>query len=361
VDSPFIKDVTETIAWTMVVFTGFSTIRSQYWWMRIFDFPRIQVAAVITFILGVYPYFHEVDHWLEFVLLGLLVVALTIQIRYIYPFTVLAKPQALKYEKPDPDNSIRIMISNVRMENREADKFKQIVQEVDPDLLLVNEPDEWWAEQLAVLDKTLPYSVKKPLSNTYGMMLFSRLELRDYEVRFLVAEGIPSIYTKVVLRSGEIIEFNGVHPQPPAFMKNTEDREAELLLVGKMVKKSERANIVAGDLNDVGWSHTTHLFQRISGLLDPRLGRGFFNTYSVFVPLFRYPLDHIFYDPKFRLVKLARLPRFGSDHFPICIELIYQPEKQHNQRPAVANAEDKQEANELIVKGLEGQISVSES
>ena len=347
------KDVTETIAWTMVTFTGLSLIRSTYWWIRIFDFPRIQVAAIITFILGVYPYFHNVDHWLEYVLLGLLVIALGVQIRYIFPFTILARKQALTYERPDPENTIRIMVSNVRMENREAGRFKEIVRSVDPDLLLVNEPNGWWADQLAELDERMPYSVKKPLENTYGMMLFSRFELRDSEVRFLVTEGIPSIFTRVVLRSGETIEFNGVHPQPPTFMKNTEDREAELLLVGKMVKNSKGASIVAGDLNDVGWSHTTHLFQRVSGLLDPRLGRGFFNTYSVFVPLFRYPLDHIFYDPRFRLVKLERLRPYGSDHFPICIELIYQPDKHHHQQPAMATTEDHREASELIEKGME--------
>ncbi len=337
----------------MVLFTGLSVIRSQYWWIRIFDFPRSQITVVILFILGVYPYFHNVGHWLEYLLLGLLVVALGVQIRYIYPFTILAKPQALKYERADPDNSLRLMVSNVRMENRRTEDFKRIVKETAPDLLLINEPDQWWAEQLAELDKIFPYAVKKPLGNTYGMMLFSRLELRNSEVRFRVAEGIPSIFTHVVLRSGEIIEFNGVHPQPPAFMKNTGDREAELLLVGKSVKKSKEASIVAGDLNDVGWSHTTHLFQRISGLLDPRLGRGFFNTYSVFIPIFRYPLDHVFYDPKFRLVKLVRLPKFGSDHFPIFIELIYQPGKKQKQHPQQADTEDKQEAEKLIARGLE--------
>ncbi len=347
------KDITEIIAWLMVLFTGLSLIRSHYWWIRIFDFPRSQIMLVTVFILGTYPNVHVMDHWMEYMLLGFLGVALIAQMIFIYPFTAVARIQALKCEKPDPENSIRIMLSNIRMENRKTERFLEIVRQANPDLLLVNEPNQWWADHLAVLDKNYPYSVKQPQENTYGMMLFSRLELVHSEKRFLVEDHLPSIYTQIKLRSGEIIEFYGVHPEPPAFMKHTDEREAELLMVGKMAKASPLASIVAGDLNDVGWSHTTNLFQRISGLLDPRKGRGFYNTYSVFVPIFRYPLDHVFYDPRFRLARLERLPKYGSDHFPILIELVYQPEGKAKQDSLHADKGDKQEASELIAKGMD--------
>lgn len=343
----------ELVGWLMVIFTLLPFVRTTQWWIRILDFPRFQITIFIIGILALYGMYVPIQTPDQFVFLGGLIVALAIQARHIYPFTALAPKKALRNKESDPDNTFKLMMANVKMSNRNARKFIRIVREYNPDMLIVNEPDHWWAAQLQELDEAYPVSVKHPLENTYGMMLFSRLEFTKANVQFLVEDDIPSIHAIVKLRSGEEIELCCVHPQPPEIGKDTEDREAELLIVGKSVKKSSRASIVAGDLNDVGWSYTTRLFQRISGLLDPRIGRGFFNTYNAFIPFFRYPLDHVFYDPRFKLVRLERLPRYGSDHFPIMIELAYKPDEKHHQAVEHADQEDKQEAEELIDKGLE--------
>ncbi len=343
----------EILGWLMLAFTLLPMIRTTLWWVRIMDFPRFQIAIIAVTILILYFFYVPITGIYQYTFVAALSAVLFIQGRYIYPFTILAPKQAQRSKDVDPQNTICLMISNVRMENHRSKKYLQIVKKNKPDLILVNEPDHWWAEQLAELDKDYPYHVKKPLENTYGMILYSKLEFVKANLQFLVQDDIPSIHVIIKLRSGEEIELCCVHPTPPTPGSNTDKREAELLTVGKNIKKSKRASIVAGDLNDVGWSHTTKLFQRISGLIDPRVGRGFFNTYSVFVPFFRYPLDHVFYDPRFKLVHLERLPKYGSDHFPILIKLLYKPEEQKGQHPNLADQEDKQEAITLIEKGLE--------
>ena len=97
-------------------------------------------------------------------------------------------------------------------------------------------------------------------------------------------------------------------------------------------------------MNDVAWSRTNYLFQRASGLVDPRIGRGLYNSFHAEYFFLRFPLDHFFHSNHFRLVELKRLAYFGSDHFPMFIHLSYEPEAQRQQKAPEADASDETEA-----------------
>jgi endonuclease/exonuclease/phosphatase (EEP) superfamily protein YafD len=185
------------------------------------------------------------------------------------------------------------------------------------------------------------------------MLLYSRLPLSEERVRFRVEQGVPSFTALVELRTGDLFELHCIHPRPPHVGVDTENRDAELVLVAKEVQDVPRAVIVTGDLNDVAWSHTTRLFLRISGLLDPRVGRMFCNTFHARHPLFRWPLDHVFHSRAFRFADLRRLPKTDSDHFPVLVELSYEPEvkkEQERPRPTTIDVEEAQEKIEVATE-----------
>jgi endonuclease/exonuclease/phosphatase (EEP) superfamily protein YafD len=343
------------IVGALMILCSFSPlIHTHYWWIRVLDFPRVQVAFIAAVVLALYPIYSGVNHRAEILFMVLLGVALLNEGMHIWRYTWLHPVQALRSKLKAPKNTFSLMLSNVRMSNKNYDHFLKIVRDTNPDILLINEPNRKWAEALKSLDTTYRYAIKKPLENTYGMILYSKFHIVEYEIRYLMEAKIPSFYCVLEMPDGKRFDLFTVHPQPPGYAKNTDKREAELLVVAKMAKETPYASIVAGDLNDVAWSYTTKLFRKMSGLLDPRIGRGFYNTYNAFIPFFRYSLDHVFYDPAFRLIRMKRLPFFGSDHFPILVRLSYEPLEAEEHDIENPLSEEMEEAEEMIVLGTEG-------
>ena len=345
-----------TLALFFIVATVLPFVRNEAWWIRVFDFPRGQIAVAGFVITAAYLYAWDTKSVVEDIILGALVLCVGYQAVRMFPYTAIAPKQVESAEhvsgsaEVDSTRRLSILIANVLMDNRASDRFLKLVESCDPDVILTVETDEWWADELAVLDDDYPYSVKQPLPNTYGMILQSRRELIDPEVRYIVDDSIPSIHAGINLAEGVNVQLYGLHPRPPYPKEDTDTRErdAELLIIGREVKEHTQPAIVMGDMNDVAWSHTTSLFQRVSGLLDPRVGRGMFNSFNAKNVLLRWPLDHIFHSEHFRLVDLQRLPAWGSDHFPIFVHLEYSPSAPSGNDKPQSDAEDEEEATEKI-------------
>ncbi|MEO7319548.1 MAG: endonuclease/exonuclease/phosphatase family protein [Chthoniobacteraceae bacterium] len=321
------------VAIVLVVVALLPFIRTNLWWVRLCDFPRLQVAGLaLALLLAAFCLRGNLAR-ADQVLAGLLAVAVFIEAWFIFPFTPLARETVRDERDPAPERTLRVVTANVLMENRDATALLAILRERDPDIILLAEPDAWWIEQCRPLEASHRFTVLHPQGNTYGMALYSRLELVAPEVLFRVEPGVPSIRAGVRLPSGTLSELHAVHPRPPGIdppgaeeRQSSAPRDAELILVATEIAERGVPALVVGDFNDVAWSHTTRLFQRLGRLLDPRVGRGLFNTFHAQHPLMRYPLDHVFHTRHFSLAGLERLPDFGSDHFPMFAAPVFQPD-----------------------------------
>jgi endonuclease/exonuclease/phosphatase (EEP) superfamily protein YafD len=157
----------------------------------------------------------------------------------------------------------------------------------------------------------------------------------------------------VQLETGDTVRLHVLHPAPPSPTENSEsaERDAELVLVARSTADSDQPIIVTGDLNDVAWSSTTRLFRKISGLLDPRIGRGLFNTFHAAYPFLRWPLDHLFHSNHFAVVTIERMPSIGSDHFPLFTKLTFSAERRSDQNGLQATSEDDVRASTIARHG----------
>ncbi|MBC5773699.1 endonuclease/exonuclease/phosphatase family protein [Pontibacter sp. KCTC 32443] len=333
----------------LVVLTYFLAIvtvlplwRHDAWWVRGLDFPRFQfmLAALFMFVAeAIVLDFSRFDSWL---MLGIALGSFCFHCGWILPYTRLFPVEVKTAKHREPENLIRILTANVLMPNRNADGLLHLVKKHQPDVLVALETNLWWEEQLRVLENEYRYTIKCPLENKYGMHVYSRLQLEDAAIQYLVEPDVPSMHALVVLRSSKKVRVHFLHPAPPSPTENlaSSERDAELLVVAKSVSDELSPIIVTGDLNDVAWSSTTRLFRKISGLLDPRIGRGMFNTFHADILIARWPLDHLFHSEHFTLAHIERLPYFGSDHFPMLVELEYDETHGADQQGLLAEQED---------------------
>ncbi|KQT65926.1 MULTISPECIES: endonuclease/exonuclease/phosphatase family protein [unclassified Aureimonas] len=329
-----------------------SFLRIPHGFVRSLSFPRLQIfvlaAALVAAALWWVP--PSATRWS---ILAALLVVLVVQTICILPFTPLWKKQSKGrlVDGEDAPDTVSVLSYNVKMSNRDYAAALAIARQADADLLLFMETDQPWCDALEPLRQTHSHVLSAPYPNAYGMILFSRLELSQTTIQCLLMEEVPSFGATVTLRDGQRFRFHAVHPEPPVPTMDSLGRDAELLMVADIVRQERLPSVVSGDLNDVAWSNTTRLFQRVSRLLDPRIGRGFYNTFDARFPFLRWPLDHLFHDARFAIVAIERMPAGGSDHFPMFFRLALTPSAEGADMPEPEDAADREEKKEIVAEG----------
>ncbi len=334
----------------LLLATGLSFLRVAHGFVRIFSFPRLQFLAVALVLLAIALATLPPSGWRWFIDVGLIVV-IGVQATCIAQFLPVRRQQSVRFEgDPNGPDTVSVLSANIKQSNRNYAAALALADTADADLALFMETDQAWVDALEPLAARYPHVVRHPLENAYGMVLFSRLPLENVVSEYLVMEGIPSIVATVRLRDGQRFRLYCVHPEPPVPHIDSVGRDAELVKIASLVTGQKLPAIVTGDLNDVAWSNTTRLFQRLSRLLDPRVGRGFYNTFDARFFFMRWPLDHLFHDVRFRLVDMQRLPAGGSDHFPMYFKLGLARGPGDAEMPDEADESDREEARDITAE-----------
>lgn len=270
------------------------------------------------------------------------------QLYRIYPYTPLATPEiAFADDIPmSDDRCFSVLSLNVLESNRDYARTTELVERMQPDILLLMETDQRWADALAPQLDRFTHVLSRPLGNTYGMIFATHLAMRDGRIETIAEKETPSVHAE--LTAGNPFRVIALHPRPPVPGQDTEERDAEIAVAAMRAGEEKLPVLAIGDFNDVAWSHTSQLFKRIGGYLDPRIGRGTFATFPARIPLLGWPLDHLFVTPEFQVRSLEVLENVGSDHLPIRSELCLTGRTSANQAPEAVSPEDRRDVDEVI-------------
>lgn len=343
------KSIVTVFGFVAILFTLMPFIAVDYWWIRMFDFPHLQLTFLTAIAILTYFFKFNFKSWRDYFFVSILISCFIFQFSKIFPYTAFAQFEVL--ETTNDSLTISLFTANVLQKNKEYNSVISTLKKNDADVILITEADKIWQKHISKdIDPSYTGKVEVPKDNTYGMLLYSKYELIDTHVKYLVSDSVPSIHTKLKLTSNDTIQIYAIHPTPPMPQENpsSADRDAEMMMIAQLALKSKYPVIVIGDFNDVAWSNTSQLFQSVSRLLDVRKGRGLYNTYDANNILLRWPLDHIFNSNEFRLDKVKVCEDVHSDHFPLYTKFSFEPELKDEQTRPHPTKEELKRAKDQI-------------
>src|SRR5690606_31103698 len=316
----------------------FPATGNPHWFFSTADFVRLQSLFIQLVLLVLFLNFEENYTVFSWVLLLVLIATMLYQLYKVFPYSSLF-PRRRSHEASD--GKVTILAGNVLQTNSCYPDFLNEIKRFDPDLVLTMESNKDWENCLSEIEKDYPHFVKVPLENFYGMHVFSKKELRNVQIKFQVEKDVPSIFFEFPIKNDKTIMFCCLHPAPPSPTENktSKERDAELMLTGKEIRENDKPTVVCGDMNDVVWSRTTRLFKKMTGMVDPRVGRGFFSTYNAKYFFLRFPLDHLFHTRDLYVGKMLRSKNFGSDHFAMYYEIHHKRKVEPPKNPKL-NGDD---------------------
>lgn len=330
-------------------------LETNAWWVRVLDFPRLHYLIGSVALGLLYALLGGLRSAFGWVMIGVTGLGAAYNIYKLYVYVPWTPSMAVATASCPEGSRLRVLSVNVQMGNHQAEELLELVRRHEPDLFFAIETDAWWNEQLATLQSSFPDHVDhfdETGGDYFGLHLFSKYPLLDPEVRFLTRNDAPSVFTGIRLPGGDRIEFVGIHPKPPTIGQSSLWRDTQILAAASFAREVEHPVVIAGDLNAVPWENVVRRALRVGELIDPRPGRGYLATYDAGQPWFWWPLDHILFHDEFALLTMARLPAFGSDHYPVLADLCHLPAMAAEQSALALEDGDLAEVRQTLEEGL---------
>lgn len=327
----------------------FPATGNPHWFFRTADFVRLQSIFIQIGLLALLIYFEQDFTPFVWILTVGLIITIMYQTYKVFPYSAFFP---LKKSKHASGGFVSVFAGNVLQTNTNYSQFLKEIERFDPEIVLAMETNKDWERGLSEIEEEYRFSVKVPLDNFYGMHVYSKIKLENIEVKYQIEDDKPSVFFNVPIKGNPPIYFCCLHPAPPSPSENetSKERDAELMITGKHIREMDQPTVVCGDMNDVVWSRTTRLFKKMTGMIDPRVGRGFFTTYNANYFFLRFPLDHLFHTEDLYVGKMVRSKHFGSDHFAMYYEIHHKKNVPTPNNPKM-NGEEKEEVDDLIEEG----------
>lgn len=227
-----------------------------------------------------------------------------------------------RHRPPLAEANLRIMLVNVLQSNTHYEDVVKQIERIDPDIVVLQEINLIWLENLQSLSDGRPYHIHVPGGVLRGMAIFSSFPLKDLQTEEFGDRMTPSVIATITV-DDKSVSLVATHPWPPSSQFDYRARNEQLAQVGRFVASRPDPRILIGDLNLSMWSSHYEKLISTTGLKNVRRGFGVLPSFPMdSLALIRVPIDHCLVSDDIQVVDCRLGEAMGSDHAPLIIDLV---------------------------------------
>ncbi len=217
--------------------------------------------------------------------------------------------------------SVRVLLVNVLLANREHDRVLELVRNADADVLVFQEVNQRWKSALQPITAAYPYVAGKTREDPFGTLVYSRLPILDQGTLPHDAAGRSSLRLVIDVH-GTPLSVVCTHPKPPLLEGSFALRNEQIDHVIRLVETLPRPLVLVGDINMTMWSPWFRRLCDRTDLASVRRGMGVLGSWPAALPGFmRIPIDHVLVSPDVTVGGCWLGDAVGSDHLPLIVDL----------------------------------------
>lgn len=267
-----------------------------FWFFDNFSLFYLQYGIILAFCFGIFLVKRKWIHATVVLIPILLIISFQVP-----PSTAQGSDltQETTLERP-----VGIFLSNVLYTNTHFDKVKDEIHSYNPDIIVLQETNEIWEENLTDIIEEFPYGLNITNRGYSSMIVRSKIPIKE-------AVNHSEFDTPVIELIFENFSVITAHPQAPTTQAFYESRNTQLEGLSKLLEKRDRA-VLIGDLNTNIYSPYFYPFLKYH---TSQYGIPNYLSWPTQFGIGAATLDHALIK-NFEAKSFERGKNIGSDHWP---------------------------------------------
>ena len=140
-----LKKILKVIAFIAITLTLIPIFAFDFWWIRMFDFPHVQLTVITLLAILIYYIKFSFKSYGDLAIISILITCFAFQVYKVRMFMPFYESEVKSEKLTDTSKSISFLTSNVLQSNDNYDLLKNVIDSTEADIMLFTEVNEKWS------------------------------------------------------------------------------------------------------------------------------------------------------------------------------------------------------------------------